>query len=149
MDKSAFRPVAVFVLVVVLLTSAVSGTLEQGTTLPTVYADAVYNGGMSLVLASLLVLFESFSYASYRQRNPPLDILSDALLVFAAAAVVTGVAVAGLNAAGLGGLGGDIGGLSLDVSSVLSGLLAFAAGVYVFYTRNRESYRVPQPDRSG
>ena len=143
MDNSALRPVALFVLAVVLLTSAVSGTLEQGTTLPTVYADAVYNGGMALVLTSLLVLFESFSYASYRQRKPPLDILSDGLLVFAAAAVVTGIAVTGLDAAGLGG---DVGGLSIDVSSVLSGLLAFAAGVYVFYTRNRESYRVPQSD---
>ncbi|MFT4945058.1 MAG: hypothetical protein ACI9K3_000997 [Halovenus sp.] len=145
MDREALRPVAMFVLTVVLLTSAVSGTIEQGTNLPVVYADAVYNGGMALVLAALLLLFESFSYGSYRRVNPPLDILSDGLFVFAVAAVATGVSVAGLAAAGLGGL--DVSGF--DVSSILSGLLALVTGVYAFYTRNPDSYRPPTADGSG
>jgi hypothetical protein len=142
MDDDALTPVAVVALVTVLLTSVASATLENGTDLPVVYADAVSNGGMALVLVAVLVLFEWLSYEAYREKGLPW-IGTDAVLVFLAAAGVTLVVVSGFDAAGLGDIGGEIAGVVVDADAILGGFAAFVAAVYLFYVRNRDCYRPP------
>jgi hypothetical protein len=147
MNRDALGPVVVASLVVVVLTSLAAGTLENGTDLPGVLADAVSNGGMALILVAVLVLFELLSYEAYRRKGR-LWIGTDATLVFLAAVAVTIAVVSGFEAAGLGDLGGEVAGVVVDVSAGLSGLAAFVAATGLFYVRNRDCYRPPDADGS-
>jgi hypothetical protein len=146
MDRDALGPVAAGSLVVVVVTSLASATLEHGLDLPVVYADAVTNGGMALVLVGVLLLFEWLSYEVYRRKGL-LWIGADAALVFLAAVVVTVAVVSGFEIAGLGDLGGEVAGVAVDVVGVLGGVAAFVAAVVLFYARNRDCYRPPGPRR--
>lgn len=140
MDRTALVPVAAGSTVVVVLTSLASTTLEYGLGLPVVYANAVQNGGMALVLVAVLMLFEWLSYEVYREKGL-LRVGTDAVVVFLAASLVTVAIVTGLELTGLGDLGGEAAGVVVDVDGVLSGVAAFVAAVALFYLRNRDCYR--------
>lgn len=146
MNRDALRPVAVSSVLVLVVTSIASGTLQNGTDLPAVYAEAVSNGGMALILVALLVLFEWLSYGAYRRKGR-LWIGADAAFVFLTATVVTVAVVSGFEAAGLGDLSGELAGVVVEASGTFSGLAAFAAAVAVFYARNRDCYRLPDAGR--
>jgi len=146
MNRDALRPVAVCSVVVVLLTSFLSGALEYGLELPVVYAEAVSNGGMALVLVGVLMLFETLSYERYRRKGL-LRIGVDTALVFLAAVVVTLAVVSGFDAVGLGDLGGEVAGVTLEVPGVLGGIAAFGAAAALFYARNSDCYRSARFDR--
>jgi hypothetical protein len=146
MDRDALAPVVVGSVVVVVVTSLVSGTLEYGLELPVVYADAVENGGMALVLVGIMLLYEALSYGDYRTKGL-LHVGTDAALVFAAAAVVTLAVVSGFDLAGLGDLGGEVAGVVFDVGNVLAALGGFVAAAALFFARNRDCYRPPNADR--
>jgi len=143
MDRDALGPVALVVLAVILLTSVVTATLDRIPEIPVVYTEAASNGGMAIVLVAVLVLFEWLSYEAYREKGL-LWMLADAALVFVAGAVVTVVAIAGFEAAGLGDAGGEVGAVVVDVSALVSGLAAFLVAVYVFYARNRDVFQSPR-----
>jgi hypothetical protein len=146
MDREALVPVVVWSVVVVLVSSLLSGSLEYGLELPVVYADAVENGGMALVLVGIMLLYEALSYGEYRTKGP-VHIGIDAALVFAAAAVVTLVVVSGFDLAGLGDLGGEVAGIAFDAGNVLAALAAFAAASALFLSRNQDCYHPPSADR--
>jgi len=132
--------------VVILLTSFLSGAVEYGLELPAVYAEAVSNGGMALVLVGVLMLFETLSYERYRRKGP-VRIGVDAALVFLAAAVVTLAVVSGFDAAGLGDLGGEVAGVAFEAPGVLGGIAAFVAAATLFYARNDDCYGSARFDR--
>lgn len=143
MDRDALGPVLLVSIAVILLVSIVTAALEGAADVSPVYTEGISNGGMALVLVALLVLFEWLPYERYRE-NSAAWIATDAVLVFAVAAVVTIAALFGFEAAGLDDIGGDIGPLVLDVSAVVSAIVAFLAAVYVFYDRNRDAFQSPQ-----
>jgi hypothetical protein len=146
MDRDALVPVVAGSLVVIVLTSLVSGTLEYGLELPVVYADAVENGGMALVLVGIMMLYEALSYEDYREKGLP-RVGADVVLVFLAAVAVTLVIVSGFDVAGLGDLGGEIAGIVFDVSNILGAITAFVAAAALFFARNRDCYRSPDAGR--
>jgi hypothetical protein len=146
MDSDALRPVMLGSAAVIILTSFLSGALEYGLELPVVYAEAVSNGGMALVLIGVLMLFEALSYERYRRKGL-LRIGADAALVFLAAAVVTLAVVSGFDAVGLGDLGGEVAGVAFEAPGVLGGIAAFVAAATLFYARNSDCYRPAGFDR--
>lgn len=146
MDRDALVPVVIASLVVIILTSLASGTLEYGLELPVVYADAVENGGIALVLVGIMMLSEAVSYEDYREKGLS-RIAADAVLVFLAAAAVTLVVVSGFDVAGLGDLGGEVAGIVFNVSNVLGAITAFVAAAALFFSRNHDCYRSPDAGR--
>lgn len=146
MDRDALVPVVVSSAVVVVATSLVSGTLEYGLELPVVYADAVENGGMALVLVGIMLLYEAVSYEAYRTKGP-VRVGTDAALVFVAAAVVTLVVVSGFDLAGLGDLSGEVAGVVFDAGNILAALAGFVVAAALFFARNRDCYRPPNAGR--
>jgi hypothetical protein len=143
MDSDALRPVILGSAAVIILTSFLSGAFEYGLELPVVYAEAVSNGGMALVLIGILMLFETLSYARYRKKGL-LRIGVDAALVFLAATVVTLAVISGFDAVGLGELGGEVAGVTFEAPGVIGGIAAFGAAAALFYARNSDCY---QPTR--
>lgn len=146
MDRDALVPVVITSLVVIILTSLASGSLEYGLEVPVVYADAVENGGIALVLVGIMMLYEAVSYEDYREKGLS-RIGADAGLVFLAAVAVTLVVVSGFDVAGLGDLGGEVAGIVFDVSNVLGATTAFVAAAALFLSRNRDCYRSPDAGR--
>ena len=135
MDSDALRPVVVCSAGVILLTSFLSGTLEYGLGLPAVYAEAVSNAGMALVLVGILMLFEMVSYGRYRRKGLA-RVGADAALVFSVATIVTVAVISGFDAIGLGDVGGEVAGVTFDGPGVLAGIAAFGAAAALFYARN-------------
>lgn len=146
MDEDALWPVMVCSAAVIVLTSLLSGVLEYGLELPVVYAEAVSNGGMALVLIGILLVVETLSYERYRRKGSR-RIGIDATLVFLAAAVVTLAVLSGFDAAGLDDLGGEVAGVTFEAPGVLSGIAAFVAAAALFYARNSDCYQSVRPDR--
>lgn len=142
MDRDLVWPVLGFSLGVLLLTDFIATTIDVNTGLPVVYAEAISNGGIALVLVAVLMLFEWFPYERYREQGIP-HAGTDVTLVTLTAIVVTVLVVSGLEAAGLGNLGTSIGPFPVDISGTTSDVAAFGAGVYAFYIRNREYYVSP------
>lgn len=147
MDRDALIPVLLVSLGVILLTSAVVGTLSEGTDIPELYLDAVENAGLALVLVAVLVLLEWISFAKYREKGR-LRPAVDGALVFIAAFLVTFVAAFTAVVLGLEGVSVDLGAFSADTVGFVSGVAGLIAGAYTFYARNRDCYTPPGERRA-
>jgi len=145
MDRAALVPVVAGSVVVVVVATLVSGTLEHGLELPVVYADAVENGGIALVFVGIMLLSEALSYENYRTKGL-VRVGTDGAAVFAVAAVVTLTLRSAFDLAGLGDLGGEAAGVVFDIGSVLAAVAAFAAAAVLFI---RGAGAIPRPSGRG
>lgn len=147
MNRDALIPVALISIAIIVLTSAVVGTLVETTDIADEYISAIENAGLALVLVAVLVLLEWLSFSKYRAKGTVRPVV-DGALVFTVAFIVTATIALGAGALGLDDVGFDLGPLVVDIANFGSGVVGLVAGAYTFYARNRDCYISPAERRA-